>query len=316
MKNLPEIDPCEPLQLIRNQEQELEIQKREEEEFYKELDSDTVRGSKVFNWKTKKLEESPDVYKKGTRVYIAKADDGSVIVNDKGNFGLCDMGCLRTHYNIRYNPETGEVLERRRMTTEEMVEFLKKEESKAKQVELKEYPDIIETMRKCKDEFYQHAKEVLEQVGHIPVVPLKRYVELLEEYGDTNPEPNLSCYDMELPDQLIANNTLEYPVDIGECCGSETYYKPCGAIYVCHPSHYYHSYCTLQGQANAVAEDTGETGKRLYPAKGLEEAKQIADERKMFTIKAVDKEDPENQTKDFVVAYKKNGEWIEVENDE
>ena len=223
MSDLPEIDPCEPLPVVGDPERELKYQEEHQERFFKEMRSDEVE-SRTYNYKTK--EWTKKKYKKGRRVYLAKAHDGSIIVNDKQNFGLCGMGCLTSYWNVRYDPKTGEVIERIRMTEEEMREFAKKRDDRTPIVkymdDIPHFQDkpIWEVMNAFKEKLYKHAQQVIDEVGRVPCVPLADYKELKEKYGDDNPKPDLSRYDMEMPDKFIANGTLEEARDY---CGFDGY---------------------------------------------------------------------------------------------
>lgn len=334
MSKPKEIPPYNPDKLIDpfglldgGAERQLEYDKERDEKFFREERSDVIERRCDYDRKTKTW-KGKKVYKKGKRVHIAKCHDGSIIANDEANFGLCGMGCLTSYWNIRWDPETGEVIERTPMTDSEREEYYKAQDFVQGQPRSpwnKQYKDrsVVEVMAECKAKLYQHAQQVIQEIGHVPVVSLGRYHELKEKYGDENPPLDLSRFDMEMPDQLIENGTLSGACDIADGMGGHERGRYLWhAVYVRDP----HDHTCWSAQAIVARDDGGNAGQRPTPAVTIEEAKAIAEKRGIFVVKRKSEEAETERSykgeryttidtsKDPVICFMRNGKWVDVDN--
>jgi hypothetical protein len=210
------------------------------------------------------------------------------------------------------------------MTEEEISKFFKEKIRKVPNP-FKGRP-VHEVMAEYKDRLYQRYQEVVDEIGHVPVVSIERHHELKKKYGDKDPSLDLSRFDMKLPDQLMDNGTLDEACDICESSGSRwrgrTGWER--GVYVLGPKT---NYSIRWTQEYIVAANTGKVGLREAPAYNILEAKKIAEGRNISVIRMRnDKAEyyPNvwyferdrlviNHDKDPVVSYRRNGEWIDVE---
>jgi hypothetical protein len=315
MSDLPEIDPCKPIPSKYGEydKEAAERQEWEDKAFHEDRSSEYyIDCRRIWDKKARKFTKDYELYK--------KYEDREGNPRKKDGYKVYIYWPNENHCGIVTTDPTRKAFEGLDLRPRGNIRGARWAHTDADRL------DVRELMEHCKNRLYQHAQQVTEEIGHVPCVPLERYHELIKKYGNTNPVPDLSRFDMKEADQLMDNGTLEEAADVHEGSGghprSRTGWEH--GVYIFGPPTNSRIHWS---QEYIVANNTGKVGQRETPAMDLHEAKKIADERNICIIRARNeyaKFYPNlyhferdiiriNIQKDPVVCYKKDGEWIDAE---
>ncbi len=297
-----EIPPCKPLDLGYASSEEAQrwaFHDREKEEFLEKELADTITWAHTFNKETRKWEEKPRVFKRGYKVIIYPPN--------KDHCGIVTTDPTRAAFKGL-----------------DLVTGAKQESDDRREWAGLTCTEARNMLMTYKDRLYQDVDRISKEIGHIPCVPLKTYYELIKKYGNTTPVPDMTKYDMEIPDKLMENRTLSDARDMCEASCHERSGSDWPAVYVFGPAT---DYGLRWNQAYIVDTNIDKTGMRESPAMSLEEGKKIAEGRGIAVIR-MRNEDAKyyhsiyyferdhyhiNIQKDSVVSYRRNGKWIDIE---